>query len=457
MSPLTDPIDRRLADRSHPDRIDFWDPNITYVVGHQRPDTDAIASAMGFAWFLTSSGHDAIRAGRAGQPGDQTLFALKRFNETAPALLSGVAPTFGHIADPEAVVLPDAPLSAAMARFVAGEQVVPVVDAERRPAGVVTPLGLARAFSHNLSDEEQGRAPTCREVGTRIPTFNERDRISDHRSALLRMDENHFLVVDGHGYYVGMATQRSVLQPPRAKLILVDHNELGQAVPGADEAQIVGVLDHHRLGNPPTAEPIPFVVDPVGSTSTLVAERCRDRALHPPRGIAGMLLSGILSDTLVFRSPTTGARDRAAAAWLAHLCGVEIAQYGEELLHAAPGLGARTAGEILDGDRKTYSMADIPISIGQIEVTGMQELPQRVGELVAAMDQRREREGLGMICLMVTDIVTGRSRLLCRGDSRILGALPYARLSDVEFDLGDIVSRKKQLVPALYGLVEAGL
>jgi Inorganic pyrophosphatase/exopolyphosphatase len=439
---------------SSSDRIDFWDPEITYVVGHQRPDADAIASALGYAWLLTASGYDKVRAGRAGHYGEQTRFALERFQVSPPALLTGIAPMFGHIAQPQAVVLPDAPLSAAMARLAAGEQVIPVVDADRRAAGVVTPLGLARAFSRTVSDEERGRAPTCREISESIPTFRERDRVSDHRAALLRVEENHFLVVDADGYYVGIATQRSILQPPRAKLILVDHNELSQAVAGADEAQIVGVLDHHRLGNPPTAEPIPFVVDPVGSTSTLVAERCRDRALNPPRGIAGMLLSGILSDTLVFRSPTAGARDRAAAAWLAHICGVEIGRFGEELLHASPGLGARTVVEILDGDRKTYDMSGLAISIGQVEVTGMQELPQRAEELVAEMALRQAREGLAMICLMVTDVVTGRSRMLCQGNNRLLAALPFARLSDVEFDLGDIVSRKKQLVPTLYTVAE---
>ena len=234
----------------------------------------------------------------------------------------------------------------------------------------------------------------------------------------------------------------------------MDHNELSQAVTGADEAEIVGVLDHHRLGNASTAAPIPFVVEPVGSTSTLVAEACRQEHVAPPPDIAGLLLSGILSDTLVFRSPTVTDRDRRAADWLAGLSKIEIGEYGQHLIQASPGLVDRSADQIVDGDRKNYEMAGHAVSVAQVEVTGFGELPERKPDLLEALDARREREGLALICLMVTDVVTIQSHLLCRGDSAILGGLPFARIDGSEFDLGNIVSRKKQLVPALQGAIE---
>lgn len=443
------------------DHYETWDPEITYVIGHRRPDTDAIASALGYAWLLTQSGYEKIRAVRAGQPGEQCTWALQRFSQTPPKLLTAVAPTFGHVAVAQASVLPDAPLSDALARFADDddEPVVPVVDADGRTNGVVTPLAVARAYARSLSvgDGSVADQPCCGDVTESVPTFVVSDRISDHRNALLRSEENHFLVLDENKRYAGMASQRSLLAPPRARLILVDHNELSQAVAGADEAEIVAVLDHHRLGNPPTAAPIPFVVDPVGSTSTLVAEQARNKHLEPPAGIAGMLLSGILSDTLVFRSPTTSARDRAAAAWLASICRVEIAKYGEALLRASPGFGSRTADEIVDGDRKSYEMSNTTVSIGQVEVTGVNELPDRRDEILRALEARREREALSLICLMVTDVVTGRSRLLVRGDGRLVGSLPFSRVGDGEFDLGDMVSRKKQLAPALHNVLESVL
>lgn len=446
------------------ERPDTWDPETTYVIGHRRPDTDAIAAALGYAWLLTQTGaFPNVCAMRAGQPPEQTLFALRRFSQSPPGLLSAVAPTFGHIARPRPAVLPDAPLSDALALLAVGEQVVPVVAPDGRPAGVVTPLALARAYAPPLG-QAMSKVPTqlnCGAMAESVPTFAAADRISDHRGGLLRAESNQFLVVDENGRYAGLADQRDVLSPPRARLVLVDHNELDQAVVGANEAEIVGVLDHHRLGNPPTATPIPFVVDPVGSTSTLVAEQCRARNLAPPTGIAGLLLSGLLADTLVFRSPTTSERDKAVAPWLARHCGVsDVAAYGNELLAASPGLGSRAADEIVDGDRKTYPVGanGLLVSVGQVEVAGtaaMNELPQRKSDLLTALDARRTRENLALVCLMVTDVVAGRSRLLVRGETRLVSALPFSRLGDGEFDLHDMVSRKKQLVPALLNALES--
>lgn len=431
-----------------PDKYDRWNPDMTYVIGHQRPDTDSIAAALGYAWYLTNIGQKNILAARAGQPGDQALFALKRFGLSAPRLLTGVAPTFGHAAVKQQSVLPNDSIPAAMARVAAGERVVPVVDTEGNAIGMVNSLALARAYTAPMNVTEMLAQP-CSSITETSLTFFERDRISDHRGSLIRSETDDFLVVTETGAYVGVATRRIILQPPRAKLILVDHNELTQAVAGAEEAEIVGVLDHHRLGNPSTALPIPFLVDTVGSTSTLVAEHCLEQGLTPPADLAGILLSGVLSDTLVFRSPTTTDRDRTVVDWIAHLANVDFEAYGSELLNAAPGLDMRSAGEILDSDRKSYQMGGSTVSIAQVEVTGLQGIPARREELLAELKSRRQQEGLALIALMITDVVSGRSHLLCHGEKWILAALPYNRLEVGEYDLEEIVSRKKQLVPSI--------
>jgi manganese-dependent inorganic pyrophosphatase len=205
----------------------------------------------------------------------------------------------------------------------------------------VTPLALARHLSRAAGEVAALQQP-CRELAEAVPLLGSGDRISDFEGVLLRSDADDFPVVDGAGLYVGMATRASILDPPRARLYLVDHNELSQAVFGAEEAEIVGVLDHHRLGNPPTAAPIRFVVEPVGSTCTLIAEQCRAGSLAVPPALAGMMLSGILSDTVLFRSPTTTPRDRSAAGWLSRAVDLDVAAFGEELLRMAPGLVARS-------------------------------------------------------------------------------------------------------------------
>lgn len=430
-----------------------WQSGLLYVIGHQRPDTDAIASALGYAWLLRETGTAEACAARAGQPNPQAAHALRRCGEAAPVLLTSVYPTFGHVARPHPTLPPEAPLRAAAALFAAGERTAPVVDARGAPLGVVTAVALARA----LADPDLARALGAPCAGAMVPAplFPARERVSDHRRALLRLDDDDFLVLDDAGRCTGVATRAHVLEPPRARLVLVDHNELEQAVAGAEEAEITAVLDHHRLGNPPTPAPIPFAVEPVGSCSTLVAERCGAAGLAPPPGIAGMLLSGVLSDTLLFHSPTTTDRDRAAAAWLASLAGLDVESWGAELLRAGPALAGRDPGEVLDTDRKSYPMGGRRVGVAQVEVTGLQDLPEARAGLLAALEQRRAAEDLALLALMVTDVVTGRSRLLARGDRRLLAALPFPRAGEGEWDLGDIVSRKKQLVPTLQGVLEA--
>ena len=208
----------------------------------------------------------------------------------------------------------------------------------------------------------------------------------------------------------------------------MDHNELGQAVAGADEADIIAVLDHHRLGNAPTALPIPFVVEPVGSTCTLVTEHCQQHGFQPPAGLAGMMLSGILSDTLVFRSPTTTDRDIEAAAWLADLSRTNVETYGNELLRAAPGLTTRAVEEIVDADRKKYEMGGKQVSIAQVEVTGFQELPSRRDEILVALQSQAQREGLALACVMITDIVEGVSHSAVPGRELDIGLTARLRV-----------------------------
>ncbi len=436
------------------ERHDPWRSDLTYIIGHQRPDMDAIASALGYAWCLTNTSDEAVVSARAGQVGPQAAFALGYFGVRPPRVLSSAAPTFAHVAEPQIPVHPWDTLAEPMARLAQGERLVPVAEDGGKLLGGLTPLALARAYAQIASGDIRAADQNCRTFVEDLPKLPASDRIRDRRNALLRGGGEEFLVVTDEGKYFGTTNRQSLLEPPRAKLILVDHNELAQAVTGADEAEIVGVLDHHRLGNASTALPIPFVVEPVGSTSTLVAEACRRRNAQPPAEIAGLLLSGILSDTLVFRSPTTTGRDRDAADWLAGLSSTDIADYGKHLIQSSPGMVDRSADDIVDSDRKSYEMAGKAVSVAQVEVTGFQELPERKADLLAALEARVEKENLALICLMVTDVVTIQSRLLCRGDLAIRAGLPFARQGPSEFELGSIVSRKKQLVPALQGALE---
>jgi manganese-dependent inorganic pyrophosphatase len=207
--------------------------------------------------------------------------------------------------------------------------------------------------------------------------------------------------------------------------------------------------------------PIRFQVEPVGSCSTLVAEHGFERGVTFPAPVAGILLCGILSDTLIFRSPTTTERDRRAALRLAvtaqlapdhadeaHIMAA-IGELGQALLAAGTGLGTRPADEVINTDLKFYESNGLNVGIAQAEVASFSELVPRLDDLRAALQQLADNRKLALALLMVTDVVRGHSRLVTVGQPRVIGALPYARLSDGTLDAQEVVSRKKQLLPAV--------
>jgi len=269
-------------------------------------------------------------------------------------------------------------------------------------------------------------------------------------------------VVDEKGLYVGICRQRDLLNPPRLKVILVDHNEPRQAIANLEEAELLEILDHHRLGNPSTHVPIRFTVDIVGSTSTLVSEQIEEAGLSAPPALAGMLLAGLLSDTLVLTSPTTTDRDKKAAERLGRwafvrggpLAGETVKSYGKQVLSASAGLSARKPDEIVNTDLKIYEAGGYRFAIAQAEVTDLLQLAEHLENLRAALTALRDKRGLDFAMLMVTDVVNGSSRLILTDEPPELSDLPYPPQPDGTRLAEGAVSRKKQLLPVVLGLLE---
>jgi len=295
-----------------------------------------------------------------------------------------------------------------------------------------------------------------------VPIFKAGSRIRDALPRILRGERNDFWVVDEDGRYLGVCRQRDLLNPPRLRLILVDHNEIGQSVGSLDEADLLEVLDHHRLSNPPTRLPIRFRVDPVGSTSTLVSERIEDEGMSAPPGLAGLMLAGVISDTLMLTSPTTTERDHRAVERLARwafvggspLEGESVEKFGRALLKVGAGLRTREPDSVVNGDLKIYESAGFKFGIAQVEVTDLVEMDEERTVLEEALGDLRDQRGLDFTLLMVTDIVDGSSRILLRDPPPALSELPYKRLADGSLEARGVVSRKKQLLPAVLALLE---
>ena len=295
-----------------------------YVVGHRNPDTDTIASALGYAWLLHERDGDDTVAARVGSVNQQTQYALTYFDVEEPVLLEDASPRFEAIVNKAQPLLPETPLSEAWRTHAQTKRPAPVVDRFRNPVGMVTGQSVFEYLSQHLDMADAPfsqliNVPSGEACDLNVPKFLLTDRIVDQRDSVLRSDRDDFWIVSNNGKFVGTCTRADMMKPPKLKLVLVDHNEANQAVGGLNEAELLEVLDHHRIGTINTTIPIAFHVDTVGSCSTLVSERMRMARLTPPPGIAGMLLSGLLSDTLAFKSPTTTPRDRASATWLASI------------------------------------------------------------------------------------------------------------------------------------------
>lgn len=442
-----------------------------YVIGHVNPDTDSIASAMGYAWLLRErDGTDAVAA-RAGALNPQTMWVLKRLELDPPLLLNDASPRFQAVTRRLDTTTPSSPLKDAWSIANRTWGVAPVVNENGSPFGLVTGVSLfaflsdlvgPRPANKDMCISEILEMPCEKAANTEVPTFRADARIRDSINRVLRGEGDDFLVVDENGMYVGVCRQRDVLNPPRLRVILVDHNESRQALGALDEAELVEILDHHRLGNPSTHMPIRFSVDVVGSTSTLVSERIEDVGMSAPPRLAGLMLAGLLSDTLILTSPTTTPRDHRAAERLGRwafvrnspLHGETVQSFGEQVLRAGAGLSSREPSEIVSTDLKIYDAGGYHFAIAQAEVTDLLQLDEHIDELRNALEELRERRTQDFAMLMVTDVVRGSSRLLLVNEPPALSDLPYPRQPDGTRLAEGVVSRKKQLLPVVLGLLE---
>ena len=263
-----------------------------------------------------------------------------------------------------------------------------------------------------------------------------------------------FPVTDEEGRTVGILSKTDFLKPVERKLILVDHNELSQAVQGADEAEIIEIIDHHRLGALTTSQPILFRNEPVGSTSTIVADCFFRHGVELPRPIAGLLLAGLVSDTLNLTSPTTTARDGEILARLETLAGVNARQFTEKLFASGSLLTLKSAPQAIATDAKEYREQGLAFSVAQIEEVGFDQFWKRKDELLTALENYRVRQKYIFAALMVTDVTCQQSLMLVAGEKRFVDRIDYPEPQPGVFELRDVVSRKKQLLPYLTHCLE---
>jgi manganese-dependent inorganic pyrophosphatase len=537
----------------------------TYVIGHRNPDTDSIASAIGYAALKQRQGDSSVIAAMAGAPNPQTRYILDRLKIPDPLFLADVHPKVRDTIKREPVTIhrQDSAYEALELFNKSGVRVLPVVDCENRPCGILSLLHLSESYllpcqeklrqvttslaslaktlaapleggtdadtpitlnlfigamleesfssridgfdprellimtgnrrtiqmaaiergvrvlvitgGHQLDDglleiaqmrdvtvlltpHDTATAAWLARLSTPVACLAEQEfveigvdkSLAALRQKLLGANVSAVLALEGDGTLAGVATKSSLLAPLPYNLILVDHNELGQAVSGAELVEITEVIDHHKLGNGHSSSPISFVTSPVGSTCTLVARRYRECSLEPDGQIAALLLAGILSDTVILKSPTTTDADQQMVAWLEGISGLAAVDFGRDIFAASSSLkNYGSADRVVSADFKLFTHEKYSIGLGQVEVIGFDEFYRMKEELLDALAEIKQRDSLFIAGLMVTDITTETTLFLVEGHTRIAHVMEYPQLEPHLYELKNVMSRKKQMVPHL--------
>lgn len=323
--------------------------------------------------------------------------------------------------------------------------------AERNCSIIVTPLDtfeVARLINQSMPVDFFMRKDN-------LMTFHLTDYTDMIRETMSRKRYRDFPILDHKGKYVGMISRRNLLGVHKRGLILVDHNEVSQAVDNVLDAEIMEIIDHHRLGSIETMAPVYFRNQPVGCTSTIIYQIFSEQGIEIPQQIAGLMCSAIISDTLMFRSPTCTALDVNAARALAVIAGIECESYAQQMFAAGSDLRSKTPEEIFYQDFKKFEFGDLNIGIGQITSMNQDELDDIKSRLMPFLDKAYKGHELDMMYFMLTNIVKESTELLCYGkdSDEIVEEAFHQKAEDKCAHLHGVVSRKKQLVPGFMAAI----
>ena len=311
---------------------------------------------------------------------------------------------------------------------------------------IATPFDAFRAARLIFQSTPVGRI--CATQG--IVSFHLNERVDDVKEIVLKYRHPSYPILDEEEKVVGILTRYHLLRPRRKRVVLVDHNEASQSVPGLDQAEILEIIDHHRLADIQTSGPIYVRNEPVGSTNTIIASMFQDRGLMPSAGLAGMMAAAILSDTVMFKSPTCTQRDIRTAERMARIANVSLEELGKEIFSAS--VDHKTAEEVLFTDYKEFHIADHGLAVAQLTCVDSAGVLTRKDEFLRLMRSHARKKGLDLMLLMLTDVLMEGTQILYVGDDdAIRQAFNVVPKDNMAF-LPKVMSRKKQVIPMLSDL-----
>lgn len=413
-----------------------------FVTGHKSPDTDSICSSIAYAKLQQLQGVDAVPI-RAGEINKETAFALDYFHVEAQPIVKDFYVKVGDAVHAEVEALKvSASLKDAANWFAAHESSIAPVADNGNFVGVVDRASLAEEFIKTVTGQELSTV---------------KDLMHDPDLFFSTQDNGHDVPADGQyavvddGKYVGLVCADCVAGVEKQKVMLVDHNEKKQIIDGIDEAEIVSVVDHHRIGGTlDTTAPIFILFQPVGCTATIITSLYKQAHIDIPKEIAGLLLSAVISDTVLFRSPTCTQQDKDAAAELAAIAGVDVETYGMDMLKAGANVSDLTPEQIASSDMKEFSDSGKTFTISQVQVMDTADLLAQKTVLLGALEKMRAAKQYDACFLMITSIIDESTNFIFAGNMDETVSKAFGKdVLDKEVYLPKVMSRKKQIVPPI--------
>ncbi len=425
--------------------------NTVYITGHRNPDLDSVCSALVYASLKNRLDPDnqyiAVKCGHLSDSSKKIVRALGIPN---PPYKPDLYPRVSDVLlTSEDKIEADAPLTEVAKRYKdSNPSVVPIYE-KGEFYGLLSVDDISSWFMTNLSKySEVDRVPTVREIMREQENPVQTDALFEEAKISLSQSKKRGLAVFEEENFVGYVTRRCFLKSPRFNVILVDHNEPGQSIKGIERCNLMEIIDHHRLDALKTDLPIFIDSEPLGSTCTIVYQLFIRNKLVPNEKEAMILLTGMMADTLILKSPTTTQIDIESAHSLAEICGVDVNSFGRKMFSYMESLGNQNPERAILADFKRYTERGTKIGIGQCEVTTLNDLETYKEAFAKALEDVRTKNSLDWAVVMVTDVMEQDS-ILFTTDYRTVKYLPYAQIEPGILNMPGVMSRKKQLLPEM--------
>lgn len=446
------------------------------VVGHKNPDNDSISSAVAYAYLknqlaerlATSERYEPVRLGPLPP---ESAWLLSEYNIAEPKLISHVHTRVGDVMStpPCSININESMLEAGRLLRKHNIRSLVVLDDEDNFKGVISTRAIAERYiaaTDAITEDNDNAAEQVasslisslsQTVGelmyTNVMKLEAEDVLHTVVDDMIASELREAVVVNDEGKAVGIVTRSDVATPPKRKVILVDHNEIRQAVAGIQEAEVVEVVDHHRIADVTTAHPILFINKPIGSTATIVTMEYRLHDVGIPKGIAALLLSAILTDTVILKSPTATQTDRDQVSYLSEILEVDPTEFGLSVFRARGGDAEMPIKELVENDSKEFPVDDKIVLIAQHETVDLDAVMQREDEIRNHMRNLLENHGYETVVLMVTDILAEGTQLLAEGNRKLVNkAFGIECTGKGGTWMPGVLSRKKQVAAKILSL-----